>query len=1108
MYALPPGQTTGTPKTSNTSDPGPTTAEDADRALLSTITFPDDMVGTVFAREPNVQDPTAISIDEQNRVYIAETHRFARGVEDNRRNGHWLRDDIGSTSTADRLAMYQKHASKKPMEYYTRYSEKIRRIEDRDGDGKCDFGQVYAEGFNDPLDGTAAGIMAFNGKVYFACIPHVWLLEDVDDDGVADKRESLQEGFGISVSLSGHDLNGFVLGPDGRVYFTIGDRAYNLKTKDGRHLYDQYAGAIFRMEPDGSQLEVVHTGLRNPKEIAFDQFGAAFSVDNNADMGDLARVVYMVEGADSGWNRGHQNFTNFTNSIDISRRHKTPWMEEMAWKKKSLNRPDAFLPPAAHVSKGPSGLTYNPGTGLGEKWDNHFFVCDYQGNSKVIGFEMKPQGAGYELASEEDFIKGFLNTDIEFGYDGKVYVSDYTGNWMTHGFGTIFTFHNDKEIKKPAVAETRKLFADGFEKLGTGKLGKLLHHIDMRVRMRAQFTLAAQGDTHPIFLAATAAENQVVTRLHGVWGLGQLARQHKSAQAAASLAMLADDPSWRVRGQALQALGQADAKSMSKAMRDILAAHLNDANANTAMLAAIALGKAGHADDIPKLIELLVRNDDADAYLRHGAIQALQTIVVASDSADTLLQFKNHPSAAVRRGLVITLRRLKHPAIAHFLKDKDDSIVIETIQAINDAYIEDARPALAQLTHWLGKSTPMIDYRIINAIFRVGGHDGARQILKLLTDKSQSPDVRMECLFVLNRWEKPPIADPTSGKYRPVSGDRDLSALRPEIIRVLKELLDQAEGMLLADVIRTTKDFKIKIPSATLATHLSNPKNTTAIRLIALDSLLSQNDPRLPELLSKSLNDGDRDVRVKSFATLAKLDPGAAIEQARKILVSNETYDIQQALATLATMAHADAGPILLDQLQRIKQQPAAIQLDIIEAAALRKEPEIAKALKDYHASIDTSNPVNAFRVTLEGGDVGRGRRTFYNHGAAECTRCHKGSRDRRGGDAGPGLWNVGKLYDREYLLEAMVSPAAQIAPGYGTISLSMNDGSIIVGRLAKQDDKRVTITDDATQKTTEYDRKLIKKMSAPVSIMPPVAYILSKKELRDVIAYLASLKE
>jgi hypothetical protein len=107
-YALPPGQTNEVPKTEDSANTKPTSTDEEDRALLSTITFPDDMVGTVFAREPNVQDPTAISIDEKNRVYIAETHRFARGVEDNRRNGHWVRDDIGSTSTADRLAMYKK----------------------------------------------------------------------------------------------------------------------------------------------------------------------------------------------------------------------------------------------------------------------------------------------------------------------------------------------------------------------------------------------------------------------------------------------------------------------------------------------------------------------------------------------------------------------------------------------------------------------------------------------------------------------------------------------------------------------------------------------------------------------------------------------------------------------------------------------------------------------------------------------------------------------------------------------------------------------------------------------------------------------------------------
>ena len=94
-----------------TANPKPLPVVDADKALISTIKYPEGMTATVFAREPYVKDPTAISIDEQNRVYIAETHRFARGVEDNRRNGHWTGDDYALTSTAERLAMYKATAS-------------------------------------------------------------------------------------------------------------------------------------------------------------------------------------------------------------------------------------------------------------------------------------------------------------------------------------------------------------------------------------------------------------------------------------------------------------------------------------------------------------------------------------------------------------------------------------------------------------------------------------------------------------------------------------------------------------------------------------------------------------------------------------------------------------------------------------------------------------------------------------------------------------------------------------------------------------------------------------------------------------------------------------
>lgn len=1092
------------PKIEGTANPEKFPAKDPDEALLSTIQYPEEMKARVYAREPDALNVTAIAFDEQNRLYLAETHRFDRGIEDNRRNQHWLRDEIALTSTADRLAMYKKHAKVKPLSYYTEHSDKIRVLVDKDGDGKLDEAKLFADGFNDPLDGTAAGIFAANGKVYYACIPHVWILEDTDGDLKADTQKSLQEGYGISVSLSGHDLNGFAFGPDGRIYFTIGDRGYNLKTADGRHLYDQYAGAIFRMEPDGAGLEVVHSGLRNPKEIAFDQYGSAFSVDNNADMGDKARLVYMVEGGDSGWHRGNQNLRNFRHAIDVSNRHQIPWMVESGWDLKGENRPAAFLPPIIHLSTGPSGLTYNPGTGLAKRWDEHFFICDYcGGRSSVIGFKVEPSGASFSVSNEETFLKGFLNTDMEFGYDGRVYASDFTGSWRTYDKGTIFVFENPDELAKPVISEVRSLFANGFEKLAPEKLAKLLGHQDHRVRQRAQFTLARSVKNRDLLLAAADPKNNLLTRLHGLWGLGQLARIKDDPDSQAFLHNLLRDSNWRIRGQAALALGESNPGPFRAGLTKLL----KDENLNTRTLAAIALGKARNPDDISALVSVLETNNSADPYLSHGAVYGLELIAKGSNSADQIVALKDHPSGAVRLGAVLVLRRIQHPGIADFLTDKNPAIAIEAIQAINDTYLEEARPALARATHFLGKSTPMIDYRIINAIFRVGGSDNVQRILKIASDKNHTPPLRMEALFALQRWEKPPAADPTTGKHRPVSNDRSLEAHREAITSTLKSLLDSASGDLLAEVIRSAEIFQIEIEPATLLTHFANPTNATGIRLAALETLQKEVPPNLQTTLEKTLIDRDKEVRVRSLQALAAIAPESAVSQAGKILSSKRTFDQQKAFATLAGLQHPDAANLILGSLQTITKQPAALHLDIIEAAAKRKEPAVVKALAAYEATIDPSDPLATHAATLEGGDINLGRFVFYNHGAAQCTRCHKGQKGRKGGIAGPDLWNVGSLHNKDYLLESLVKPNAHIAPGYGMVSVTLKDGTIAAGNLHKENKKHVIISDLTSGKKTTYLRSKIAEVTRPISTMPPMTGILKKAEVRDLIAYLASLK-
>ena len=163
----------------------------------------------------------------------------------------------------------------------------------------------------------------------------------------------LHDGYGVHVGFLGHDLHGLRFGPDGRLYFSIGDRGFNVTTFDGKTLAVPDTGSVLRCNPDGTELEVFATGLRNPQELAFDEYGNLFTGDNNSDSGDRARWVYVVEGGDSGWRIGYQFLE--------SPYSRGPWNEERLWYPAFAGQAAYIVPPIANLADGPSGLTYDPG---------------------------------------------------------------------------------------------------------------------------------------------------------------------------------------------------------------------------------------------------------------------------------------------------------------------------------------------------------------------------------------------------------------------------------------------------------------------------------------------------------------------------------------------------------------------------------------------------------------------------------------------------------------------------------------------------------------------------------------------------------------------------
>jgi quinoprotein glucose dehydrogenase len=241
----------------------------------------------LFAAEPLLANPVAFCIDEKGVTYVAETFRLGEGVTDTREHIEWLDDDLACRSTADRVAMFKKYLGKE-FEKFDLQHERVRRLVDRDGDGRAETSTVFADAFNAPAADIGAGLLAHRGDAWYGCVPWLWKLRDSAGGGRALRRELLHDGYGVHVGFVGHDLHGLRFGPDGKLYFSMGDRRFSVTTTEGRPLAVPDTGSILRCNPDGSELEVFATGPRNPQELAFDELGNLFTGENNSDSGDRA----------------------------------------------------------------------------------------------------------------------------------------------------------------------------------------------------------------------------------------------------------------------------------------------------------------------------------------------------------------------------------------------------------------------------------------------------------------------------------------------------------------------------------------------------------------------------------------------------------------------------------------------------------------------------------------------------------------------------------------------------------------------------------------------------------------------------------------------------
>ncbi|RRQ47618.1 heme-binding protein [Maribacter algicola] len=1084
------------------------------RAGVSAIVA-DGLKLSLWATDSLAPDPIAMDVDNEGRIYITRSNRNKNSEFDIRGHRDWMTASIGLQSVEDRRDFLREtFAPEKSKENQwfpdlnndsihdwqdlAVQKDEVWMLEDSDGDGIADVSTQILNDFNDEINDVAGALLVRDEDVFVGIGPDMYRLKDTNGDKILDEKTSIATGFAVHIGFGGHGMSGATQGPDGKIYWGIGDIGANITTVDGvNHKYPNQ-GVIVRSNPDGSNFEVFARGLRNTHEFVFDAYGNIISSDNDGDhKGESERLVHIVEGSDAGW-RANWQYGKYT---DPNNNGYNVWMDEKLYVPRWEGQAAYIIPPIQNFHNGPTGMLYNPGTALGKKWLDKFFLVEFVGDpsrSHIWSFDLKPKGASFELGSDESILTGVLPTGIAFGPDGALYLADWINGWGSKDFGRVWKLdvtetENDLEQQR---LETQKLMTHNYKDDDTENLIKLLSYEDMRIRLKAQFELANRTfwGYRALEKAIVEEENQFA-KIHAIWGIGQIASDNPKK--AEPLVPLLSDSDSEIIAQVAKVLGDVRYPDASETLITLLK-HEND---RVKFYAAQALGRLAYEPAIEPLIQMLAVNDDQDLYLRHAAVLALSRI----GKVEPMVALASHEDRSLRLAAVLVLRKLQSPEISVFLSDPDTYIVTEVARAINDDWsIEAALPDLAALLrNEKYKSEPLLR-RAINAALRVGSDEALQDLIDFAKRETVSNVLRGEALSALSTWNKPSVLDRVDGRYR---GEiiRDSSQLKNRLEQEIPVFLEQKNPEILIGVSKALSAVGIDSYNDKLFNIFRNSKNAE-VRAAVLSALGNLDYGRMEVAMSLGMKDANEEVRTAAVGLLAQLNlPKEKLPTlVDPIFQNGSTREQQSMLNVLGDLPKDKTNAILNSLIDKASKNRLGqdIILDLMESVAATEDSVLIAKMDKLN---DAGYTADSYLETLYGGNRWNGRDVFNSNPTAQCVRCH--AVNGSGGEVGPPLDNIANILTREQILEALIEPSARLAPGYGTVNLTLTDGQMVSGVPLEENSKELLLrTSEAEPMRVPKGR--IKKRENSVSAMPPMGRMITRRELRDLMEYLGSLKQ
>jgi putative membrane-bound dehydrogenase-like protein len=592
----------------------PMTAADSQKFIQTPAEFKVEL----FAQEPMLGGkPINFAFDERGRLWLVEAVDYPNRV---------LRGAPGD--------------------------DRIRILEDTNGDGKADKSTVFADHLN-----LATSLVFANGGVIVAAAPHMLFLQDTNGDDKADVKKILSTGWGITDTHAGpSNLN---YGPDNYVWGTVGYSGY---AGDMNGTPMKFGQGVFRYRPDGSQFEYMTGSTNNTWGLGFNETGDVFgSTANNDPSFHVAipnrffdTVPELTAGVRTVSGPGYQSAGQFYTAHFL-----TPYIRQVdVW--------GGYTAAAGHQ-------LYTARSFPKSYWNRIAFITEPTAHIVGQGV-LESQGAGYVTRDGWNLMAGaeewFSPVHAQVGPDGAVWVADWyafinqhnpTPPGHSNGPGNAYeTSMRDKSrgriyrvvYRDAPAAATPKLV-----KTDAAGLVAALKNDNMLWRLHAQRLLVERGklDVVPQLVALTADRkvDEIGTNgaaFHALWtlhGLGAIASTTTEGGRAAVQALT--HPAAGVRKAAAMVLPPTADTTAAILGSKILA----DADLHTRIAAVLRVAELPPSDDAGKAIYAasLEPSNFGDRWLSRALY-----IAASRHKSAFLTQYQADPSKLAVDALPIGLR--------------------------------------------------------------------------------------------------------------------------------------------------------------------------------------------------------------------------------------------------------------------------------------------------------------------------------------------------------------------------------------------------------------------------------------------------------------------